>query len=90
MRGAFFLLPVLSCAVLALKRNQKKDLAQEVEAEFSDGEGNVIWVGTVLAVFFVMLVVFSMRWKIPYTAGSNNYETVTITWGRCSRRRFPL
>lgn len=42
VRGAFFLLPVLSCAVLALKRNQKKDLAQEVEAEFSDGEGNEI------------------------------------------------
>lgn len=80
VRGAFFLLPVLSCAVLALKRNQKRDFVQETATKSSGVEGNIIWIGTVLAVFFVMLVVFSMRWKIPYTAGSNNYETDFLYW----------
>lgn len=78
--GAFFLLPVLAGAVLTFGWNQKKDFARKTEANPSESEGNVIWTATVLAVFFVLLVVFSLRWKIPYTAGSNNYETDFLYW----------
>lgn len=82
VRAVFFLLPVLACVVFAFRRNQKKDFALKTETEMGllESEGNVIWIGTILTVFFVSLVVFSMRWKIPYTAGSNNYETDFLYW----------
>ena len=80
VRGVFLLLPILACAVLAFKKNAKMDCTLKTEEKSFEREENVIWIGTVLAVFFVMLVVFSMRWKIPYTAGSNNYETDFLYW----------
>lgn len=76
MRVSFLALPVFSIVVLWLKNSHKKQSVQEIMAE----EGSAIWILTVLTLFFVSLVVFSMRWKIPYTAGANNYETDFLYW----------
>lgn len=76
VRAGFFSLPILACVILAFGKKRQNWLAETKTDEAGDG----LWIVTVLAVFFVSLLSFSLRWKIPYTAGTNNYETDFLYW----------
>lgn len=88
VRAGFFPLPVLACAILAFRKKKQNGLT-EVNA---DKEKDAFWIGTVLAVFFLSLISFSLRWKIPYTAGANNFETDFLYWAGdivALKKQFP-
>lgn len=88
VRAGFFPLPILACAILMFKRKRETQPPGTVAGE----PGNIIWIGAVLAVFFVSLIAFCMRWKIPYAAGANNYETDFLYWAGdivALKKQFP-
>lgn len=68
LRAAFLIMGIAAAIIVYY---QFKKTEQKSANEKSD---DIIWICAVLSVFFVSLIVFSLRWKAPYTGGSNCYE----------------
>lgn len=71
VRISFILIAILAIGIIYFK-------GKEIEPEEDANEK--IWIFSILGVFFVSLAVFSLRWKAPYSAGENYYETDLLYW----------
>lgn len=77
----FVFCAVAVCALGFVAFKELRASKQEIQLQEEKNKANgIMWIGAVLTVFFVSLLVFSLRWKIPYDAGKNYYEADFLYW----------
>lgn len=79
LRFIFAAVAICAMVFITIKelRGNKDNIAFREEKSEKPG---IMWIASILIVFFVSLIVFSLRWKIPYATGKNYYEADFLYW----------
>lgn len=79
LKIVFVLMAIWAIGIILLK--EYKIIKQSVQSnEKAEETNDKKWILSILIVFFASLIVFSLRWKAPYTGGKNYYEADFLYW----------